>query len=239
MLTGAYSAKAQVDNEKDFTNIASINDSVFLKDCWILIDSFNSLKPGQVMKMGWKPLSSYKIKSTIPANWITKRVYLQLNLFNNDSNATTVYFYPGLCYKGFKTTSVLSNYLFEPLQDLSQKDGFQPITIPAYTKQTFIVELNFTKTGNNYLLPQIINKDYLVKYQKILYYGNEIPTIVGQGLPSLQRQSQSLRAAAMLLRTSASVAFVSTQRVNCRASMPFLPAHSMAMLLKFSAFNFS
>ena len=179
MLTGAYSAKAQVDTEKDFTNIASINDSVFLKDCWILIDSFNSLKPGQVMKMGWKPLSSYKIKSTIPANWITKRVYLQLNLFNNDSNATTVYFYPGLSYKGFKTTSVLSNNLLEPLQDLSQEDGFQPITIPAYRKQTFIVELNFTKTGNNYLLPQIINNDYLVKYQKILYYGNEIPTIVG------------------------------------------------------------
>ena len=179
MLTCVYSAKAQVFVEKEFTNIASIKDSIFLKNCLVLIDSFKSLEPDDIIEMDWKPLSSYKIKASIPASWITKRVYLQLNLFNNDSNATTVYFYPGLPYKGFKTTSVSPNNILEPLQDFSREDGFQPITLPSYKKQTFFIELNFTKTGNNYLLPQIINKDYLVKYQNSLYYGNEMSTILG------------------------------------------------------------
>ncbi len=179
MLTGVYSAKAQVVVEKDFTNIASVKDSIFLKDCLVLIDSFNILTPGQVMKMDWQPLSSYNIKSFIPASWVTKRIYLQLNLFNNDSNATTVYFYPGLPYNGFKTYLVLSNNYLAPLQDFSREDGFQPITIGAYKKETFIVELIFTKTGYTYLLPQIINKNYLLKYQKVLYNGNEMPLIIG------------------------------------------------------------
>ena len=179
LLTGLYSAKAQVVVEKDFTNIAAVRDSVFIKDCLVLVDSFNSLKPGQVIKMEWKPLSSYKIKSSIPASWITKRVYLQLNLFNNDSNVTTAYFYPGLVYNGFKTYRVLSSNNVEPMQDFSRKDGFQPITVAAYKKETFIVELNFTKTGYSYLQPQIINKDYLVKYQKVFYNGNEMPVIFG------------------------------------------------------------
>jgi len=179
VLTGVYSAKAQVVVEKDFTDIASINDSLFLKDCLVLIDSFKSFEPGQVIEMDWKSLSSYKIKPFIPPSWITKRVYLQLNLCNNDSNTTTVYFYPGLSYNGFKTIRVSSNNLLEPQQDFSREDGFQPITLPAFQKQTFIVELNFTKTSKSYLLPQIINKDYLVKYQKILYYGNEMQAIVG------------------------------------------------------------
>jgi signal transduction histidine kinase len=179
MLTGVYFANAQVVVEKNFTNISTINDSIFLKDCLVFIDSFKSLNSGQVIEMAWKPLSSYKIKTSIPASWITKRVYLQLNLFNSDSNATTAFFYPGFCYNGFKTTRVASDNFLAPLKDFSKKDGFQPITLPANTKQTFIVELNFTKTGISYLLPQIINKNYLVKYQKVLYYGNEMPTIVG------------------------------------------------------------
>lgn len=179
LLLIGFFTKSQTVTEKRYIDIANISDSFFINNCQVFVDSTNKLPANQLSQKMWTSLAEFKIKAFIPKAWVTQKVYLQLNLTNTDSVDRTIYFYPGFCFQGFKTYRQLPDNSLETLHDLSRDEGFQPIALPAKQKQTFIIKLDFAKTGITYLLPQIIEEGYLKKYQKILYHRNESSAIVG------------------------------------------------------------
>jgi signal transduction histidine kinase len=170
---------AQSGIVKDFTEVSAITDSLFLKDCLILVDSNSQILPVKAIEKNWQPLSALKLNTYAPASWVTKTIYLQLNLVNSDTINRTIYFYPGISYSSITTYKLQKSNTLLPIKDLSQLDGFQPINIAAKEQLTILVALQFTKRPFNQLVPQIISAQYLSKYQKILYFKNDSQIIVG------------------------------------------------------------
>lgn len=163
--------KAQSADTIVYTDVAAFKDSVFLPNSLVCIDSSNNVSPQQALSKKWLPLADFKIKSHIPETWITKRVYIKLNIINAASTADSINFFPGISFRSIKTYRIVNNSLL-PIEDQSQAEGYQPLEIAANTKQSYLIELYFTKTVFNYLMPQLIQQNYLAKYKKISYHKN-------------------------------------------------------------------
>jgi len=165
-------AKAQQPGNEVYTDVALFEDSVLLNNCLVFVDSSNSVSPEQVLQKNWTPLSAYKLAKThIPAAWVTKRVYLKLDISNSAASADSIYFLPGISFRSIKIFKLNNNSL-QQVEDQSQRSGYQPMLIEAGTKQTFIAELHFAKFIFTYLTPQLIQNSYIDKYKKIQYYRN-------------------------------------------------------------------
>lgn len=166
-------AKAQQPGNEVYTDVALFEDSVLLNNCLVFIDSSNSVSPEEVLQKNWTPLSAYKLAKThIPAAWITKRLYLKLNIANSAAASDSIYFLPGISFRSIKVFEVLSNNSLLQVKDQSQRSGYQPMAIKAGAKQTFIAELYSAKFIFTYLTPQLIQNSYIDKYKKIQYYRN-------------------------------------------------------------------
>jgi signal transduction histidine kinase len=170
LLSGiSFSLQAQATTDSLFSDINNINDSVFLENCLVFIDS-NNTGATETLQKKWTPLSGYHIKSSIPKNWITKKIYLQINLSNSGTTDDTIYIHPGLMFSSIKTFRLSATNQLEQLKDESQDDGYQPLLINAGSKQSFIMALQPAKNIYNYLRPIIVRKSFITEYQKLNYY---------------------------------------------------------------------
>ena len=163
--------KAQSADTIVYTDVAAFKDSVFLPNSLVFIDSSNNLSPQQALSKKWLPLTGFNIKSNIPEAWITKRIFIRLDITNAASTADSIYFFPGISFRSIKTFRITNNGL-QPIADQSQAEGYQPLEIAPTTKQSYVIELHFTKTVFNYLIPQLIKKNYLAKFKKMSYHKN-------------------------------------------------------------------
>jgi signal transduction histidine kinase len=171
LLSGiSFSLQAQPTADSLFTDITTINDSLLFENCLVFIDSNNNTTAFETLQKNWKPLSEYPIKNIIPKSWITKKIFLQINLNNSGTAEDTVYIYPGLMFSSIKTFLLSSNNQLQQLKDESRSDGYQPLSINAGSKQSFIIALQPAKTIFNYLRPIVIQKNYITEFQKINYY---------------------------------------------------------------------
>lgn len=172
VLLAAFGSKAQKPGDEAYTDLAFFKDSVLLNNCLLFLDSNNNISPVEALKENWKPLAAYHIKTHIPVEWVTKRVYLKLNIANSASIPDSIYFLPGISFSSITVFELAAGNRLVQVKDQSQISGYQPLVIGAGAKQTFIAELHFTKFIFTYLTPQLIKKNYLDKYKKILYYRN-------------------------------------------------------------------
>jgi signal transduction histidine kinase len=163
---------AQQTGDDAYTDVSDFTDSVLLNNCLVFIDSSNNIAATEVLRQHWTPLTAYGIKTHIPTDWITKRVYLKLQLSNSAGQADSIYFLPGISFRSIKVFEVTGEQQLKPVKDESRGTGYQPLLIPAGAKQTYLAELHFTKYIFTYLNPQLIKSSYLDKYKKIQYYRN-------------------------------------------------------------------
>ena len=163
----SFVLNAQQPGSDVYTDVALFKDSILLNNCMVFIDSNNNISPIETLEQKWIPLSAYKIKTHIPPDWITKRVYLKLHIANSSVANDSLYFLPGISFSSIKVFEVLSNNRLKQVNDQSQSSGFQPLVITANGKQPFIAELYFTKYLFSYLAPQLIKNGYLDKYKKM------------------------------------------------------------------------
>jgi signal transduction histidine kinase len=168
----SFAAMAQPARQDNFIDVALLTDSVLLNNCLVFLDSNNNVSPAEVLNQKWRPLSEYKIKTHIPESWVTKRVYLKLQIANSANNNDSIYFLPGISFSSIRVFDVLENNGLQQVKDESKLSGYQPLLIGAAAKKTFIAELRFTKFIFTYLTPQLIKRSYLDKYKKIQYYRN-------------------------------------------------------------------
>lgn len=172
VLFVSVSAVAQSKPEETVIDVALLDDSLLLKDCLLLIDSSNNIPAATVPGKNWQPLSSYRIKTHIPESWVTKRVYLKIPLLNSSAKPDSLFFTPGISFSSIKLYELMADGELRQLKDQSKMSGYQPLTVSAGARQTYIAELRFTKSVFTYLTPQLIRRSYLDKYKKILYYRN-------------------------------------------------------------------
>ncbi|MBL0357391.1 MAG: hypothetical protein IPP72_11130 [Chitinophagaceae bacterium] len=172
VLLAAFTLKAQQPGNEAYTDVALFKDSILLNNCLVFLDSSNNISPAEALKENWKPLSAYHIKTHIPAAWVTKRVYLKLNVSNSAAINDSIHFFPGISFSSIKVFELSADNRLLQVKDQSKRSGYQPLVIGTGAKQTFIAELRFTKFIFTYLTPQLIKSSYLDKYKKILYYRN-------------------------------------------------------------------
>jgi signal transduction histidine kinase len=171
LLSGIFfSLQAQSTAESLFTDISSINDSILLENCPVFVDSSNNTDPPATLHQNWKPLSAYNLKNSIPKSWVTKTIFLQVNLANSGTGNDTVYIHPGLMFSSIKIFQVIPGGQLEQLKDESRDDGYQPVSVKNGSKQSFIMALRPAKTIYNSLRPIIVQKNFIIEYQKIHYY---------------------------------------------------------------------
>ncbi len=171
--------KAQPVAGTAYTDVALLEDSVFLYNCPVLLDSNNNIPLQEVLSKDWVPLSAYGIKTRIPSAWVTKRVYLKLDVYNSSTKDDSIYFFPGLTFRRIAVYEAGGNNKLQQVKDESRSTGYQPLVVKAGKRQTFISELHFTKYAFTYLTPQLIQSSYLDKYKKVQYYRNAPMQIAG------------------------------------------------------------
>ena len=96
-----------------------------------------------------------------------------------------LYFYPGRSFSSIVLYKILPAAGIFKLEDKSRKDGFQPIELSKKERASFIAELHFTKRKFNSFLPNIIQKDYLSRFQKSFYTSTYDDLVVGYVLSGL------------------------------------------------------
>lgn len=128
LFTSLATTAQQSSTEAD-TDVALIRDSVLLKNCLLLIDSNNNITPAEVINKSWAPLSTYKVKTHIPANWVTKRVYLKMPVTNSAAINDTIYFLPGISFSSIKIFELTENGQLQQVEDKSRLSGYQPLII--------------------------------------------------------------------------------------------------------------
>ncbi len=179
LLFFSLATNAQTSGGFNFTNSASIRDSLLLTECLVLPDTNMQIRPEEAVKKNWRPLSSFNLKAYPPLNWVTGRIYLLLPVENTDSTSKDMVFFPGISFRSIQTYVANANGTVTKIDDLTQNDGYHPFTLKAHEKQVLLFQLRFTKYAYNYLTPQLIEADYLKKYQKIQNHKNEAHLITG------------------------------------------------------------
>jgi signal transduction histidine kinase len=179
LLSGTFfSTQAQTTTDSSFIDVAEINDSVLLQKFPYFIDSNNTATTADLLLKKWSEEDSV-FKRGIPKSWITKKIYVRINLSNSATANDTVYLHPGPMFSSIKTYRVSTNNQLQLLRDESRDDGYQPLTINAGGKESFIMALQPAKTVFNYLRPILVQKSFIVEYQKISYYKNAKQQTVG------------------------------------------------------------
>ncbi len=187
ILTAHSSTGQKALGPSDNIDVSVTTDAVEIKDkCLLLADTNNNITPQNLsLQSGWAPLPAANFKNTVPAKFITKTLYLKFLLSNNGSVNDTVYFFPGVSYRGIQLFKNLPDGIVSAVKDKSQEDGFQPIVLIPGEQSTFTAALQCTKRPFININPQIIQRSYLVRFKRINYTKTYEQLVVGYMLSGL------------------------------------------------------
>ncbi len=169
-LTLCAAAQSQTGVDSNVVDVAQVNDSALvLKKTLLFIDSNKVASPENLQQQHFISLYSFPKRKSIPPAIVPKKVYLQYHLTNSGSNAKTFYIFPGQLFTAIKAYRQKTDGSLLPIMQNESPEGYTKITMGAGESGTYFQELTFCKNPKNYLLPQIINQDYLDNYEKISY----------------------------------------------------------------------
>jgi signal transduction histidine kinase len=178
MLQAAAQSQTGVDST--VVDVAQVNDSALvLKKALLFIDSNKVASPENLAQQHFIPLYSFPKRKSIPPGIVPKKTYLQYHLVNTGSQAKTFYIFPGQLFTGIKAYRQKTDGSLLQLEQKDSPEGYTKITMEAGESGTYVQQLTFCKNPKNYLLPQIINQDYLDNYEKISYNDEIILRING------------------------------------------------------------
>lgn len=179
LLFFVFSSQAQQYADSSYYEVALIADSLLVTNCPVSVASKDDIKPENILNSNWQPLSNFVKKNQLPKEWITKKIFLLLNLSNTLTYSDTIYFYPGLTYSSIQTYLISKNNQLTLVGDLSRQEGYQPLVIPANSQRRFLLTLKPSKTVYNTIAPQIIQNHFFEEYKKRNYYKDTSQQAVG------------------------------------------------------------
>ncbi|MCW3089627.1 MAG: putative signal transduction histidine kinase [Ferruginibacter sp.] len=171
---------AQLSNDSNSIDISTITESQLISDrCMIYVDSTGKTTPENITKQAWQPLTNFNLNKYIPNSWITKPIFLKFTLENRGDSLKKIYFITGTYVRRMDLFKLAPNGELLQLENESRRDGFQPIDLKGKGKQEFITSFNFTKRNLNYIIPQVVNDDYLIKFKKLRNIKNDSQLPIG------------------------------------------------------------
>ncbi|MBL0335199.1 MAG: hypothetical protein IPP73_07755 [Chitinophagaceae bacterium] len=139
--------------------------------------------PGFVFQTG------FRHKSTIPNNYVSKKLVEKFTLCNQSEKPDSVYYFPGFYYKnivlyrlGADNQPELMTRVVPPIDD---SVGFRLIVLAPHDTITFLADLTFAKTYNNTIRPRLVKPVYLNGFIAELHqnhYNNDLVSYVLCGL---------------------------------------------------------
>ncbi len=179
-LTLCAAAQSQTGVDSTVVDVAQVNDSALvLKKTLLFIDSNKIASPENLLQQPFISLYSFPKRRSIPAGIVPKTIYLQYHLTNPGSAAKTFYVFPGQLFTAIKVYRKQPDGALLVLEQKDSPEGYSRVTMEAGESGTYIQQLTFCKNPKNYLLPQVINADYLDNYEKISYNDEMILRING------------------------------------------------------------
>jgi signal transduction histidine kinase len=150
-----------------YIDVAQINDSLnIVRRSLLFFDSTGVATTGNLPQQNFVPYVQYKFHSSIPARLVSKYAYLKFALSNSSNKIDSLYLFPGILYDKiiFYEQAPDGSLTFA---DDGSKNGYCNIVLAPNEKKVYFVQLNFCRHDYNYLRPQLIQKDFLPKYQAV------------------------------------------------------------------------
>lgn len=145
--------------------------------------NFQEQYPGLVFKEG------FRFKSTVPNNFVTKKLVEKFSLCNMSDKPDSVYYFPGFYYKEIDLYKIGADNSLTPLErtvpNIVDSAGFRLIVLPAHDTSTFVADLTFIKTYNNTIRPRLVRPVFLNGFIAELHqnhYSNDLVSYVLCGL---------------------------------------------------------
>jgi signal transduction histidine kinase len=174
-------AKPQPGADSNVVDVAMVTDSaLILKNTRLFIDSNKLASPDNLIRQPFIPLYSFlPYRKSIPAGIVPLRTYLQYYFTNSGSTAKTFYIFPGQLFTAIQAYRQQPDGSLVLLEQTADAEGYTKVTMQPGEHSMYIQQLTFCKNPKNYLLPQIINYNYLDNYEKISYNDEMILRVNG------------------------------------------------------------
>lgn len=155
-------------------DIFSVIDSVsIINNTGLFIDS-NNVKDIDIIKnYSFQPLAKHRFQKKIPTHLVLKDFYYQFSLKNSSTFADTVYLYPGYLVSSMKLYVQDSAGGIIQVPTIVNSDGFLMLRLAGGISSKFLLKISLARARFFSLSPDIINKNYLSKYQIVLYNQDE------------------------------------------------------------------
>ena len=170
LLLSSETAKSQHDAAP--IDVSSIQKLWEIKQCQLFVDTSNNIQMGSLMDIKWIPYGD-KAKIYPPNKWITKTIYLKFKIENPLDTPIKIYFIAGAFVKSTKIYQLSENHQIVQLEDLSHRDGLQPIQINQRGKFELIAKIKFSKRENNIINPRLISSQYLAEYKILKHHSDD------------------------------------------------------------------
>jgi signal transduction histidine kinase len=171
---GQPTATERYVNMDTVQNIATISSS-----CYLLVDSNEIIKPGNVLNYQFVPLHDIFNAKYLPSRLAPHTFYLKFTLKNDSSSIKNYFLYPGKVYRSFQLYKVVQGNQLQKLETSGLRTGFIPFTMEAAATTTYILQAKFYKTQFNDIQATIIAPHILKAFQSRMYETMTEKKVVG------------------------------------------------------------
>ena len=162
LITGAF---GQAGSDSLTVKIDSIGNSLNIeKNTLVFLDSVDHFQPDKIPDSRFIPLSDYPARKDIPERLFDKKIYLQFTIQNILANKQVYYFFPGMYYDHMTLYKKSSRGVLEKMDPGDKRPGFVYVELPAGQTNTFLLELDFSKTEYERVKAVLVNPEFLQNF---------------------------------------------------------------------------
>jgi signal transduction histidine kinase len=173
--------------DSNIIEVSAIKDSTKIgtKSLFYLGNEKN-LPPIQIQSLAFEALSKLKLKNNyVPVQKNTQQLYLKFTLYNASDSALKVYFFPCVQIHKMNFYALQKDKEIFAINNEGLPNGYQQLNLNAKETTTFFGQIQFSKMDRVVLNPQIISKNYIDRYKKILHFKDEGVIVSGYILSGL------------------------------------------------------
>jgi signal transduction histidine kinase len=178
---------AQTFVDSNIIEVSAIKDSAKIATkCLYYLGAEKNLTPNLIPSLAYQPLKDLQLKNNyIPIQKNTQQLYVQFTLHNASDSNLTVYFFPCVQSSKINFFALQKNNEMLAITNEGLPNGYQRLVLNAKDTTTFYGQIQFSKMDRVVLNPQIISKNYVDRYKKILHFKDEGVIITGYILSGL------------------------------------------------------
>jgi two-component system, NarL family, sensor histidine kinase DesK len=177
MLLAQNNSSRQL-NDSTLIDVAKTRfQNIISKEVYYTVSSNKQVRDEDIPSLPFKPSPFSRYKSSVPASFMEKEVYIKFTVFNNEDTVESVYYMPGRYCRNvsiFEASPQNIGETFHKIPDsllkVEEFAGYRLLKIPPKDTVVFFTRFNFLRTNVNVFSPRLIEQDYLVQSIREMRY---------------------------------------------------------------------